>query len=124
MLLGDLLTAVAYDLPVTFVVFDNGRLGMVKLEQEAGGLPEFGTVLHNPDLATVATAMGLTGMRVTEAGQVDEAVRSALAHPGPTLLDVVTNAQEVALPPKTGVHEAWGFAVAKLKESVVSHDAD
>ncbi len=48
MLLGDLITAVAYDLPVKLIVFDNGRLGMVKLEQEQGGLPEFGTVLAQP----------------------------------------------------------------------------
>lgn len=123
MLLGDLLTAVAYDLPATFVVFDNGRLGMVKLEQEEGGLPEFGTVLANPDLAAVAEAMGLRGIRVTEAAQVDEAVRAALAHRGPVLLDVLTNAQEIAVPPKTGVDQAWGFAVGKLKESVISHDS-
>ncbi len=121
MLLGDLLTAVAADLPVTFVVFDNGRLGMVKLEQEEGGLPEFGTVLHNPDLAAVATTMGLTGIRVTDPTAVDSAVQRALATPGPVLLDVLTNAQEVALPPKTTPVEAWGFAIAKLKEGVVSH---
>ena len=48
MLLGDLITAVAHELPVKLVVFDNGRLGMVKLEQEQGGLPEFGTVLDEP----------------------------------------------------------------------------
>ena len=59
MLLGDLITAVTYELPVKLVVFDNGRLGMVKLEQEQGGLPEFGTVLANPDLAAVARAIGL-----------------------------------------------------------------
>jgi pyruvate dehydrogenase (quinone) len=121
MLLGDLLTAVAADLPVTFVVFDNGRLGMVKLEQEEGGLPEFGTVLPNPDLAAVATTMGLTGIRVTDPDDVDSAVQRGLATPGPVLLDVVTNAQEVSLPPKTTPVEAWGFAIAKLKEGVVSH---
>jgi len=44
MLLGDLITAVSHDLPAKFVVFGNGRLGMVKLEQERGGLPQFGTV--------------------------------------------------------------------------------
>ena len=60
MLLGDLRTAVTYRLPSLVVVFNNGRLGMVKLEQEEGGLPEFGTELDNPDLAAVATAMGLT----------------------------------------------------------------
>lgn len=41
------------------VVFDNRRLGMVKLEQEQAGLPEFGTELDNPDFAAVATALSL-----------------------------------------------------------------
>lgn len=123
MLLGDLLTAVAYDLPVTFVVFDNGRLGMVKLEQEQGGLPEFGTKLNNPDLAAVARAMGLTGIRVTDPGEIDRAVRDALAAPGPVLLDVLTNPEEVSLPPKVTPGDAWGFAVAKLKEAVTSRES-
>ena len=124
MLLGDLLTAVAYDLPVTFVVFDNGRLGMVKLEQEQGGLPEFGTKLHNPDLAAVARAMGLTGIRVSDPDEIDGAVREALRTPGPVLLDVLTNPEEVSLPPKVTRGDAWGFAVAKLKESVTSRGSD
>jgi pyruvate dehydrogenase (quinone) len=122
LLLGDLLTAVAYDLPATFVVFDNGRLGMVKLEQEQGGLPEFGTILHNPDLAGVARAMGLGAVRVTDPAQIDDAVRDALATPGPVLLDVLTNPEEVSLPPKVTPGDAWGFAVAKLKEVVTSRD--
>ncbi len=123
MLLGDLLTAVAYDLPITFVVFDNGRLGMVKLEQEQGGLPEFGTKLQNPDLAAVARAMGLGGVRVVDPAEVDGAVRDALATPGPVLLDVLTNPDEVSLPPKVTPGDAWGFAVAKLKEAVASRGA-
>ena len=57
MLLGELITAVTYRLPVTIVVFDNAKLGMVKLEQEQGGLPEHGTELANPDLAAVATGL-------------------------------------------------------------------
>jgi pyruvate dehydrogenase (quinone) len=120
MLLGDLLTAVAYELPVKLVVFDNGRLGMVKLEQEQGGLPEFGTKLHNPDLAAVGRAMGLTGIRVTDPADIEGAVRDALATPGPVLLDVLTNPEEVSLPPKLTPGDAWGFAVAKLKETLTS----
>jgi pyruvate dehydrogenase (quinone) len=120
MLLGDLLTAVAFDLPVKLVVFNNSRLGMVKLEQEQGGLPEFGTVLHNPDLAAVATAMGLHAVRVTEPDALDDAVRDAFAHPGPVLLDVVTNPEEVSLPGKIEVGQAWGFAIAKIRETVLS----
>jgi pyruvate dehydrogenase (quinone) len=116
MLLGDLLTAVAYDLPVRLVVFNNGRLGMVKLEQEQGGLPEFGTVLQNPDLAAVARAMGMEGFRVEEPSHLDGAVQRALAVDGPVLLDVVTNPDEVSLPPKLTPSDAWGFAIAKSTE--------
>ncbi|HEV2638535.1 MAG TPA: thiamine pyrophosphate-dependent enzyme [Actinocrinis sp.] len=120
MLLGELLTAVAYELPVKFVVFDNARLGMVKLEQEQGGLPEFGTRLVNPDLAEVGRAMGLTGIRVSDPEDLAEAVGRALATPGPVLLDVLTNPEEISLPPKTTAADAWGFAIAKLKEGLVS----
>ena len=124
MLLGDLITAVTHDLPVRFVVFDNGRLGMVKLEQEQGGLPEFGTVLQNPDLAAVATAMGLHGIKVTDPDDVDAAVQEAFATRGPVLLDVETNPEEIALPPKPGLDQAWGFAIAKVRETLVSPGAD
>lgn len=120
MLLGDLLTAVTHELPIKVVVFDNGRLGMVKLEMEQVGLAEFGTVLHNPDLAAVARAMGLHGIRVTDPGEVDEAVREAFAHPGPVLLDVLTNPDEVAVPGKPTLAQGWGFAIAKTKEFIVS----
>ncbi len=120
MLLGDLRTAVTYGLPVTVVVFDNGRLGMVKLEQEQGGLPEFGTELDNPDLAAVALAMGFQARRVTEPGDLDEAVAWALGTDAPTLLDVVTNPDEVSVPPKPTLAQGWGFAIAKSKEALES----
>ena len=120
MLLGDIITAASYDLPVKLICFDNGRLGMVKLEQEQGGLPEFGTGLANPDLARVAEACGLRGIRVTAPEDLDAAVTDALRHPGPVLLDVVTNPDEVALPPRTTAQDAWGFAIAKSKETLSS----
>ena len=120
MLLGDLLTAVSYDLPVKLVVFDNSRLGMVKLEMEQVGLPEHGTVLQNPDFAAVARAIGLHGVRVTDPDDVDAAVRDMLARPGPALLDVVTNPDEVAIPPTPTLSQGWGFAIAKSKEILES----
>ncbi|MFF4389504.1 thiamine pyrophosphate-dependent enzyme [Streptomyces sp. NPDC001552] len=116
MLLGDLMTIKTYRLPVKLVVFDNRRLGMVKLEQEQAGLPEFGTELDNPDFAAVATALGLTGIRVTDPAELHEGVRRAFETPGPVLLDVLTNPEEVAVPGKPTVAQGWGFAVAKAKE--------
>jgi pyruvate dehydrogenase (quinone) len=120
MLLGDLITAVSYKLPVKLIVFDNGRLGMVKLEQEQGGLPEFGTVLNNPDFAAVARAIGMHGVRVEDPDALDGAVRDAFAHDGPVLLDVLTNPEEISLPGKVKVDQAWGFAIAKVRETVLS----
>ncbi|MFF8598077.1 thiamine pyrophosphate-dependent enzyme [Streptomyces sp. NPDC015232] len=120
MLLGDLMTIRSERLPVKLVVFDNRRLGMVKLEQEQAGLPEFGTVLDNPDFAAVAEALGLTGVRVTAPGDLDEAVRETLARPGPVLLDVLTNPAEVAVPGRPTVSQGWGFALAKIREILPS----
>ena len=121
MLLGDLMTIKTYQLPVKLVVFDNRRLGMVKLEQEQSGLVEFGTELDNPDFAAVATALGLTGIRITDPAQLHEGVKRAFATPGPVLLDVLTNPQEIAVPGKPTVAQGWGFAIAKLKENLQSH---
>jgi pyruvate dehydrogenase (quinone) len=122
MLMGDLITAVSYDLPVKLVVFDNGRLGMVKLEMEQVGLPEYGTVLRNPDFAKVAEAVGMRGIRVERPDDVDGAVREAMACSGPVLLDVLTNPDEVSIPPTPTLEQGWGFAIAKTKEFVDSHE--
>lgn len=120
MLLGDLLTAVSENLPVKIIVFDNHRLGMVKLEQEEAGLPEFGTTLRNPDLAAVATAMGATGIRITDPEGLRAGLEQALAHDGPVVVDVLTNPDEIIIPSEPSPGQAWGFAIAKIKEAVRS----
>jgi pyruvate dehydrogenase (quinone) len=93
---------------------------MVKLEMEQVGLPEHGTALDNPDFSRVAESMGMRGIRVEKADDVDAAVQEALAYDGPVLLDVVTNPNEVAIPPSPTLGQGWGFAIAKMKESVES----
>ncbi len=124
MLLGDLLTAVAYDLAVKIVVFDNHRLGMVKLEQEEAGLPEFGTTLHNPDFAEVARAMGATGIRIEDPDDLHAKMTEAFRTPGPVVIDVLTNPDEIIVPPDTSPGQAWGFAIAKIKETIRSRGDD
>ena len=94
MLLGDLRTAVTYRLPVKVVVFNNGSLGMVKLEQNQGGLPMFGTDLDNPDFAAVAAAMGLDSVVIDDPRRLHDQLPEALARSGPVLIDVRTNPEE------------------------------
>ncbi len=115
MLMGDFISLVQLGLPVKVVVFDNGTLGFVELEMKASGLLDFGTTLENPDFAAMATAMGVHAARVEDPADLVEAVSAMLAHDGPALLDVVTNRQELAMPPKTTLKEAAGFSVWAMK---------
>jgi pyruvate dehydrogenase (quinone) len=115
MLMGELLTLAQYQLPVKIVLFENHRLGMVQLEQEAAGLPHFGVDLKNPNFAAVAEAVGLTGIRVEDPAQVRPALEKALAADGPALVDVVTDPNVLSMPPKATIQQAKGFALAMTK---------
>jgi pyruvate dehydrogenase (quinone) len=115
MLMGELLTVAQYQLPVKIVLFDNQRLGMVQLEQEAAGLPHYGVELKNPNFAALAEAVGLTGLRVEDPAQVRPALEKALAAKGPVLVDVVTDPNVLSMPPKATIQQAKGFALAMTK---------
>jgi len=115
MLLGELLTVAQYQLPVKVVLFDNHRLGMVQLEQEAAGLPHYGVELKNPNFAALAEAVGLKGLRVEDPAEVQPALQQALDSSGPVLVDVVTDPNVLSLPPKATIKQAAGFALAMTK---------
>jgi pyruvate dehydrogenase (quinone) len=74
MLLGDLLTTVQKNLPIKIVVYDNGKLGFVDIEQVAAGFVPVYTEFKNPNFGEVAKAMGLWGRSVSRAGDLDEAI--------------------------------------------------
>lgn len=116
MLAGDLRTAVTYDLPITVVVFNNTKLGMVKLEMEQVGLPEYGTDLDNPDFAELGRAMGLEAVQVSEPEELAEALRTAVHSPKPYLVEVLTNPDEVSVPGEIEPSQVYGFARAKALE--------
>ncbi len=80
--LATLLTAVQESLPIKIAVYDNGKLGFVDIEQKAAGLVPVYTDLKNPNFGDVAKAMGLWGLSISKAGEVDDAVRTWLAQPG------------------------------------------
>lgn len=82
---------------------------------KAAGLIEFGTDLDNPNFAQMAEAIGVRGIRVEDPGDVTSSVQAALTHPGPVLLDVLVNRQELSLPPKIQLDQAKGFSLYMLK---------
>jgi pyruvate dehydrogenase (quinone) len=119
MLMGDFLTLVQQKLPVKIVVFDNRVLGFVALEMKASGFVEMGTSLTNPDFAAMAKAIGVHARRVEDPGELEEAIQDILAHDGPALLDVVTNTQELAMPPTINLEQVKGFGLWAI-QAVIS----
>jgi pyruvate dehydrogenase (quinone) len=115
MLMGDFLTLVQYKLPVKVVVFNNGTLGFVELEQKSTGFLDFGVDFKNPNFASMAEAIGVRGIRIEDAGEVTDGIAAALAHDGPVLVDAVVNRAELAMPPSITFEMAKGFTLFMMK---------
>jgi pyruvate dehydrogenase (quinone) len=124
MLLGDLLTAIQEKISIKIAVFNNGSLGFVELEMKVEGLLDSYTDLKNPDFARVAEAIGLYGQRVEKAGELETAVKAWLAHPGPALLDVLTDRMELVMPPKIEAKNIFGTALYSAKAILGGRAAD
>ena len=115
MLLGELITAKMYDLPVKVVVFNNSTLGMVKLEMLVNGLPDFQTDVPDTNYADIARAIGFHAERVEDASRLEDAYREAFAAPGPALVEVITDPNALSLPPAITGGQVVGFATAMSK---------
>ena len=115
MLMGELLTLGQHELPVKLVCFINHTLGMVQLEMEVAGFPPHGCKLKNPNFAALAQAVGLDSVRVEDPAEVRPALERVLGSNGPALLDVVTDPNVLAMPPKATIAQAKGFALAMTK---------
>jgi pyruvate dehydrogenase (quinone) len=115
MLMGDLLSLKQLRLPVKVVVFNNGALGFIELEQKSTGFLDYGTELRNPSFAAMAEAVGIRGIRLQDAAEVEDGIAAALAHDGPVVIDAVVNRSELAMPPSITVEMAKGFSLYMVK---------
>jgi thiamine pyrophosphate-dependent acetolactate synthase large subunit-like protein/nitrite reductase/ring-hydroxylating ferredoxin subunit len=91
--MGDFNTAVKYDMDITHVLLNNSELGKISKEQRAGEWPVWQTSLHNPSFAAYAKLCGGKGIRVTRAEQLQTALREAIAHQGPVLVEIITDGE-------------------------------
>ena len=97
---GELETAVRHRLPVTFIVISNSTYGWIKAGQKSGyGGRYFGVDFGGTDHAAVAAAYGVRSWRVTEPSDLSKALKEALAHAGPGLVDVVCQGLDEAKAP-------------------------
>lgn len=115
MLLGELITARMYNLPLNVVVFNNSTLGMVKLEMLVDGLPDYAVDVPDTNYADIAAAIGFHAVRVSDPAEIMNAYRAAFEHPGPSLVELVTDPNALSIPPKITTDQVLGFATAMSK---------
>jgi acetolactate synthase-1/2/3 large subunit len=90
MCVGELETAVRLRLPITFLVISNAVYGWIKAGQKSGyGERYFSVDFSITDHAKVAEAFGVRSWRVSDPRQLSSVLKTALAHDGPTLVDIV-----------------------------------
>jgi pyruvate oxidase len=82
---------VKYNMNITHVLLNNSQLGKISKEQRAGEWPVWQTSLHNPSFAAYANLCGGKGFKVTKAEKLAKALDQALAHDGPTLVEIITD---------------------------------
>ena len=100
MTMSELATMVENDIPVKIAILNNRHLGMVRQWQQFFYNREYtaSEYSHNPDFVKLAEAFGMPGIRVTDASQIDGAIREAMGYSGPVLIDFVVEEEENVYP--------------------------
>jgi pyruvate dehydrogenase (quinone)/pyruvate oxidase len=114
--MGELATAVKYQLPIKIVVVKNNTLGQIKWEQIVFlGNPEFGCDLHPIDFAAYARAVGAHGFTIEDPKECGSILDEALAVPGPAVIEAVVDPLIPPMPAKATREQAIKFAEALAK---------
>ena len=97
---GELETVVRLGLPITFVVVSNSSFGWIKAGQKTGYGGRYHAVdFSRSDHARIAEAYGVRSWSVAEPGDLAPALRAALSHDGPSLVDAICQPLEEARAP-------------------------
>ncbi|MEL7490344.1 MAG: thiamine pyrophosphate-dependent enzyme [Pseudomonadota bacterium] len=88
-------TAVHYGMDITHIIMNNGELGKISKEQRSGEWAVWQTGLTNPSFADFAVSCGGLGLRIDRTADLEREIASAIAHDGPALVEVVTDAELV-----------------------------
>jgi len=116
MLMGEIITAVAYKLPIKLVIIKNNTLGQIKWEQMVfQGNPEYQCDLLPIDFVALAQAVGASGIRIDDPHTAGEKFDEALAMPGPVIIEAVVDQFTAMLPAKITADQAIKFSQALAK---------
>ena len=93
---NEMIAAVERNLPIRFVVSNNGSYGTIRLYQERN-YPDrsFATDLTNPDFASVAEAYGIKGFVIERDEDIKSVIDKAFKVDGPSLVEVKTSLEYI-----------------------------
>ena len=96
----ELATVVENQLPLKCVIINNGGHGMVRQWQDViyGGRFQSIDLSASPDFVKLAEAYGAVGIRASKPNEVVPALEKAFAVPGPVVVDVMVDKDELCLP--------------------------
>ena len=100
MVIQELATSVAADLPVTVVLLNNGHLGMIRQMQKHYWGRRFMAeeLCADPDFVTVAKGFHCNGIRVEKPDEIRDALRTALESDVTTVVEIMVDPDEDILP--------------------------
>jgi thiamine pyrophosphate-dependent acetolactate synthase large subunit-like protein/nitrite reductase/ring-hydroxylating ferredoxin subunit len=93
--LAEFTTAVKYHMPITLILLNNNELAKISREQRSGNYHVWQTSLHNPDFAQYAKICGGLGLRVEKTDELRPALEKALAHDGPSIVEIISSAGQL-----------------------------
>jgi len=91
MVMEDFLTVLKYRMPIKVFILNNQSLGMILQEQKVEGYKSWQTDLFNFSFAAFAENSGGIGIKVSEPGNLEEAVDEALSAKKPVIVDIDTD---------------------------------
>jgi pyruvate dehydrogenase (quinone) len=116
MLMGEMITAVAYNLPIKLVIIKNNTLGQIKWEQMVfEGDLKYQCELFPIDFVALAQTVGAQGVQIVDQSMQGELLDNALAMPGPVILEAVVDPFAAMLPPKITPMQALHFSESLMK---------
>jgi pyruvate dehydrogenase (quinone) len=94
MLMGEMATAVLYNLPVKIIIFKNNSLAMDRFEQEDLGNPDYGIALQPVQFAKIAEACGAEGYSCKRPEELESVLKRALSSSRPAVVEVDVDPDE------------------------------
>ena len=100
MVIQELATSVAEDLPVTIVLLNNGCLGMIRQMQKHywGKRYSAQELGDDPDFVTIAKGYRAKGIRVERPGEIYDALKDAMESDVTTIVEIMIDPDEDILP--------------------------